>query len=555
MAGRLTEPLLPTEASPCGELPKRTSSNDAMEGVEANNWRMFGAMLSHLDEGYYKLASNTSSLAAGWHRDQDPASPSNKDGTLDTAASKNFGAFVAGAQPCLKINVAAHETMFDPELGRTLMSGVSSPKAVKEKLWVKVEDGPRAADTDAKSPKQVVSSAESADAPHHGLTVLEATLLMINYLMNIGVFSVPAVFATCGLETLGLILLAALICILTAAMLGQVLERLAIHGLPHSTYGDIARAAAGPGVASFMGLTGIAEVTMYGVGNFIVLAHTVSDLADWLDFRTVVVASTLLTTLLSSIPDKIYSYVTAVSTLSLSMACAAVLASGYDLPAWAEGSAAWSPVERLPVGFSMLIFGAACHPVLPSVFNAAGSREVYDRAIVSGWCIWAGFASAFGLAVWYMFGESVQVIATRNIGQDLQGGPLPAARGLAAFSACWMVLKLQGSQVPATRPLTEALAKAIGVRLPRGNGGLQCMLVSAPVLAITAILADFLQDKIGALESVSGGLLMSINAFMFPAFAYLRICEPEGYVSKASSMVAVLLGVALCVYVCVPWAR
>lgn len=70
------------------------------------------------------------------------------------------------------------------------------------------------------------------------------------------------------------------------------------------------------------------------------------------------------------------------------------------------------------------------------------------------------------------------------------------------------------------------------------------------MIAMAGMLSILLQTKIRELESMSGGFLMSINAFMFPAFAYIQICKPEGLASKICSLGAVSLGVALCAFTC-----
>uniref|UniRef100_A0A7S2P8E4 Uncharacterized protein n=1 Tax=Zooxanthella nutricula TaxID=1333877 RepID=A0A7S2P8E4_9DINO len=122
---------------------------------------------------------------------------------------------------------------------------------------------------------------------------------------------------------------------------------------------------------------------------------------------------------------------------------------------------------------------------------------------------------------------------------------MPALTGLTAFSAGWMVLKLQGSQVPSVRPIVEALAATLGLALPRGNGGLLCLVLSAPVLSALGLAAHFMQGCIAQLEGVGAGFLMSVNAFVFPAFAYARVCEPRDLAGRAYVHVSAAIGIAL----------
>lgn len=382
------------------------------------------------------------------------------------------------------------------------------------------------------------------------LSVAEATFMMVNYVLNFGVFSVPFVFAMGGYTALALIGLAGFACTFTGKLIGEVLETLTLSNTPCSSYGDIARAAAGPGLATVVQASGLLEMFFYGIGNAIVLAHTFDDLVPWLNFDQAILLSTGLTLALSAIPDKAYSYLALLSAAALSISCGVVLASGWQLPEWARSEKPVGEISQLPTGLSMLIFGAACHPMLPSIYQGTRSRADFDRATRNGWLVWTGYVALFGAFTYYMFGDAVQVIATLNIGKGLDMQPLAAAGGFAAFSAVWVVVKLQGSQVPATRPIVEALASAVGVRLPQGNGGLTCVLVSAPVLLSVAAAASLLQNRIAMLEKFAASFLMSFNAFIFPAFAYIQVVRPESAKKQAYALASAAFGMALTVAAC-----
>jgi len=373
------------------------------------------------------------------------------------------------------------------------------------------------------------------------MTVPEASFAMANFVLNLGIFSVPMAFARTGWAAVGVITVAGGMCLGTALLLGRVFERLQAAGVPRPTYGDAARAVGGPGLAALMTGTCFLELASYAWGNQIVLGSSLGRLLPGVGSGYIAAGSSLLSLALSAIPDRAYAYVSLTSALCISMACAMVIASGWTLPEWARGEELFHGVDRLPFSFSLVLYGAAAHPCLPLIFQSTSSRSDFDAAVRNGWGLWTACAITFGALTYYMFGDAVQVLALENIGRDLEGRPLPEAEPLSTFAVAWVVFKMQGAQVPISRPFAQALARATGIELRKGNGGLACLALSIPVFLFIAIGAVLLQDNLAELESAAGGVLMSLNAFIFPASVYILMCKlPQlGYNADVVDAVAV----------------
>merc|ERR1719220_2266157 len=144
---------------------------------------------------------------------------------------------------------------------------------------------------------------------------------------------------------------------------------------------------------------------------------------------------------------------------------------------------------------------------------------------------------------YYMFGDAVQDIATKNIGYDLEMKPFPTAKGFGAFSLVWLLFKLQGSQVPISNPFVEIISKMLNVKLPWSNRGMACFLLSFPVILALAGGSHVLQNQLALLKSICGSTVMNINAIIFPPLAYLRVCKPEGFIARLGAVTMIVLGI------------
>lgn len=379
------------------------------------------------------------------------------------------------------------------------------------------------------------------------MTQAENTYALGNLLLNYGLLSIPFVFVQSGYAALILVWAAAGVSMGTAKLLGEVLCDLQEAGCTRPDYADMAKALSGPKLAGFMAITAYAEIVAYAWGGLLILGHTLKVLAPGLELEDTILASSLLSLALSVVPDKIYSYTTAVAALSILMACGCVLGSGLQMPHWAEGPQLAGPIENVPSSLAMVMFSCGTHPILPSIFQNTSSKEEFSRVTKSGWVIYAMVASCFGAGAYFLFGGSLLPIATQNIGLDLDLEPLPAATGFAAMSAAFLVFKCQCTQVQLTRPIADSVARVVGLELRRGNGGWKSVVVTIPVVLLFGLGAYVLRHQYKELECIAGGVLMTLNSLIFPGVAYLGVCRPERLAPRLRGLAAVLVGTVIMV--------
>lgn len=226
------------------------------------------------------------------------------------------------------------------------------------------------------------------------------------------------------------------------------------------------------------------------------------------------------------------------------MTCGTVLASGAMMPEWAQASKLTVPLGELPVPLSLIVFTAAAHPCLPPIYHSCKSRHDFEKATSSGWLIFALISLVFGAGTYFFYGESVQLLATKNIGRDMSQKPIQFFQQLTSFASMGVLFKCQLTLIPNARPLSAWLSRTLGANVHPRNGGIWGILLALPVLSLFAVGACLLQSELKTLASLSGGFLMTINAFIFPAAAYLRICKPQSKVQRIGSKVVLLFGVS-----------
>mmetsp|Transcript_70938 Transcript_70938/g.148398 ORF Transcript_70938/g.148398 Transcript_70938/m.148398 type:complete len:453 (-) Transcript_70938:206-1564(-) len=400
----------------------------------------------------------------------------------------------------------------------------------------------------------VLAELDPANAPEvplptktSALSVPEATFLACNFVLNFGLFSVPYAFTQSGYCTVGLVFVAGYLCYFTARFLGEVFEELRNSGVVQPCFADAAIMAGGKNLVWVVHITSLMELWTYAIGNVIVLGRTMNDLLPSCSYGQLVIISCTLTLALSGLPDRAYAYISFFAATGIIGSCAIVLAWGFELPDhWAAStSPVVGPANTWAPSMGILLFGAACHPVLPLIFNGTKSRRDFEKAARNGWIFWAIASIVLGAGAHYLYGSSAQKIITQNIGKDLDLDIVPNSTVVSAFSAALLVLRLQGGNVPVTRPMVLSLARIFNIELPPTHGGPKVMALSAPVLAIVGISAWLLKDHMTEVEHAAASLLMCTNAFFFPAIAYWRICRPAFLWDKVKVFIAALSGFSM----------
>jgi len=399
--------------------------------------------------------------------------------------------------------------------------------------------------------KTLPKHASTGTSPTQGqLTTLEATFTILSWIMNSALFSLPLVFSRSGLVSGLLVMGVACLLVYTASLLGEVLAHLGRSGIPQPTYKEAAVIGFGNVFAICVSVICHMEIAAYAVMSQIMLGFTINDLVPELSFEQIIGISSVLTVCLSVIPERKYAYLSLLSAVALGVACSTVLASGWALPEWACGTRRIGEMKQFPSSLSMILFGAAPHPLLPCLYSSIKSKKSFQHAIVSAWSIWTVCACIFGAGAYYMFGDSVNVVATRNIGRDLTMKPLPTLNGLATFSAWWVFLRNQLAVVAFLRPFSSILANMLSLKPHGATGAVVSFWLSVPAAIATISLASMLKDKMEWMEYISGSVLMNLNAIIFPCLLYLSVCKPEQTSRWLPAVAIGMFGALLQVFTC-----
>ena len=97
-------------------------------------------------------------------------------------------------------------------------------------------------------------------------------------------------------------------------------------------------------------------------------------------------------------------------------------------------------------------------------------------------------------------------------------------------------MKCQTQLVPASRPIVNLIDEK------SSGGGWRVAVAAAPVLFAVWLVSVIAYNSLGVVMDLSSGMLMSMNAFILPPLAFLRLCNPMG-VSRAAAIVICFGGV------------
>merc|ERR1712178_10229 len=286
------------------------------------------------------------------------------------------------------------------------------------------------------------------------------------------------------------------------------------------------------------------------VQSFILQGHTLNDMIPSIGYTHAVVISAILTALMSVISEKVYAYVSALSVAAFLLTCFGVIVTGLELPEWAHERRMEGDVVQLPSSISIILFCGAVHPLLPQLYACSKSHEDYRRATCAAFTLWGIFVLAFGVAAFYMYGDALQAIVSRNIGRDLHMDPIPGLESVATISSWLVVFKAQLSSKSYVTPFQNLMTSILGLGSVVERSRLAAIGLSVPFLAGSAVAAVALKDEIETVLAVSGMFLQNLNGIIFPSLMYLCLCKPRHARQRVGALVTIGLGVMLVVVQC-----
>jgi len=412
--------------------------------------------------------------------------------------------------------------------------------------------------TDQSSPKasaMVTQEKEDVEALHDDgseiqLTVPEAVYTMVNWCVCTTVLAIPHTFAEVGLSAGLLVVLVTGVCMYTALLMGDVLAHLNSLGVPQPTFLDAAMVSFGGSGAILVSVLSYLEFPAVVVQSFIVQGHTLNDMMPGLGFNNAVFISASLTAVMSVVSEKVYAYISALSVLTFLLICFGVVISGLELPQQAHDTRLTGDVTRLPSSTSIILFCGAIHPLLPQLRACAKSDKDYKKATCTAFSIWGVFVLAFGAVAFYIYGDALQPIVSRNVGRDLQMSPVPSLQGIATISSWLVLFKAQLSSKSYVTPFQNLMTQILGLGAVVEKSSLAAIALSVPFLSGSALVAIALENEIELVLAVSGMLFQNLNGIIFPTLMYLCLCKPSKVSQWVCSLSSIGLGVMLVIIQC-----
>jgi len=355
-------------------------------------------------------------------------------------------------------------------------------------------------------------SAESAEE----MSSCETIFNLANTMMGSGVLAVPYAFRLTSYWAIPLLLLVVAVTAFTASLIGEALQ--------------MARHRGGLGVASGQrDFTFLAEVSCGQRGKYVVAVTTALEL--WVAVVTFLVMSgsnvqgllgvdevhavlvcTLLSSIMVFIPLRVYAYVSLASLVALLIASIAFVADLMMTPRWSFPEPKDPEIGDLFRAYGLFIFCFAGHPCFPALHEGMRHVRHWTGCVALSFIIAALYYVALGLAAFIVLGSEVHPVFTK----DMRSG------WLGKLTVAFFAVKIQLT--------TPVLLRVVLVSMqiwPEGMATrrefLQSFLPAAIVIFFTGASACFLAQKVAALASFAGALLVNLTSVVIPAVMYMRL--------------------------------
>lgn len=343
----------------------------------------------------------------------------------------------------------------------------------------------------------------------------ETIFNLANTMVGSGVLAVPYAFRLTSYWAVPLLLLVVAFTAFTACLIGESLQ--------------LARFRHGTWTSQHRDFTFLAEVSCGLRGKYLVAVATALEL--WVAVVTFLVMSgsnvqgllgvdelhavlvcTLLSTVMIFIPLRVYAYVSLASLIALLIASVAFVADLMMTPNWSFPEPRDPEIGDVFRAYGLFIFCFAGHPCFPALHE--GMREVkqWTNCVALSFCIAALYYVALGLAAFIVLGTELHPVFTK----DMRSGVL------GQMTVAFFAVKIQLT--------TPVLLRVVLVSMqiwPEGMATrkefLQSFLPAAVVIFLTGASACFLAQKVAALASFAGALLVNLTSVVTPAVMYMRL--------------------------------
>jgi len=359
------------------------------------------------------------------------------------------------------------------------------------------------------------------------LTLPESIFNLINIIMGVGVISVPYAFKQTGYSVLLLLLVVTGIAQRTAKWIGSSLELAAksteakLVALNARDFAFLAQLAFGGRGATFINVVTVFEIWSALVTFMVMNGTNANILWPSLSSALCVTVTCICATFLCFIPDRLFSYLSLMSTAALLAAAVTLVASALMLPTWDEPpeSQSFLFVDNIPRSVGIIIFCFAGHPCFPAVHSSMREKPKWSRAVNCSFVVAFLYYGMMGFFGYIVFGSKLRQSITENI-----AGIKGALFWQDVAAVCFLV------KVEFTVPLLlNAVMVAVWPpEIGRALWTAPRVCLTFAVSAFTTLVAVWLADALAIVASLTGNLFVMTTSVLFPALLHMALTRRFG---------------------------
>eukprot|EP00929_Paragymnodinium_shiwhaense_P021026 TRINITY_DN13826_c0_g1_i6.p1 TRINITY_DN13826_c0_g1~~TRINITY_DN13826_c0_g1_i6.p1 ORF type:complete len:567 (+),score=83.20 TRINITY_DN13826_c0_g1_i6:61-1761(+) len=391
------------------------------------------------------------------------------------------------------------------------------------------------------------------------MTKREASAMMANLLIGVGMLSLPYGFREAGF-VLGLIMLCGsmVVMMFTALLVGSSLTKAK------------AMLAAKGGSVTELDLATLGQLAYGPVGRIVIAVLVVGEL--WFSFLTFSILQadnlqllfgtehmhgTIMRLLCSFAcilcPPKALSLISSVSVLAIFMGIVALLISGFallgtDTPPFDTYHTYVRP-EGAGTMLGLAMFSYSGHAEIAYIYTQMANPEADFRAAVKSAMLVAGsFYLCVGTAGYCFFGDHVMQSFTGNLGQDLSGEAIPGLWYLRGLTVACFVVKLQGSTPVIIAPVLQVLYKPFmsAEEIDQGGARKRRICIVLTLLVSSCVTATMLHESVALATALTGDVFTIGLSVVVPPLVALRVSSEKQTPAYKRILMAVSLAGLIC---------